>query len=209
MKKPNMIVILADDLGYGDLGCYGSTVNHTPNCDGLASSGIRFRDFHAPAAKCVPSRAGLLTGCHPYRDDVMHRDDAIPWRERPFPVKSMAAMLREQDYATALIGKWHLGMENGCHPLDQGFDYYYGTPSSNDNPAPPGTIHNHELFRRCEKKSFPIELFRMRELVECPADQELFIQRYTKEAVEWITTNADRPFFLYLAQNAPHVPVFP
>jgi arylsulfatase A-like enzyme len=100
-------------------------------------------------------------------------------------------------------------MDEGHHPLDQGFDYYYGTPSSNDTPAPSRWKHNYELFRTCEKDTFPIDLIRMRDVIECPADQELFIQRYTAEAGRFISAQMNTPFFLYLAHNAPHVPVFP
>ena len=203
MRKPNIIIILADDLGYGDLGCYGSIAHRTPHCDALAAGGIRFTDFHAAAAWCVPSRVGLMTGCHPYRSDMR------PWNTTPLPVRSLAAMLREAGYSTALVGKWHLGMKEGCHPLEQGFDYYYGTPGSNDVPPPEGRIHNLELFRTCGQLDFPVQLFRMGQMIECPADQELFVQRYTAEAKRWISENKENPFFLYLAHNAPHVPVFP
>ena len=118
-------------------------------------------------------------------------------------------MFKEVSYSTALIGKWHLGFDKGAHPLDQGFDFYYGTPGSNDVPAPKGKMHNAELFRSCDKLTFPIQLYNMREMIECPADQELFIKRYTEQTTKWITEQKDRPFFLYLAHNSPHVPVFP
>lgn len=128
--KPNIIVIMVDDMGYGDAGCYGNTTIATPNIDSLAAGGLRFADFYAAGAWCMPSRMGLMTGVHPYRGGFSLRG---------FGEKiTMAEILKRRGYATALIGKWHLGMREGLHPLEQGFDYYYGTPGSNDVPAPEG-----------------------------------------------------------------------
>ena len=123
----NIIIALCDDLGYGDLGCYGNEEIATPNIDALAESGLRCTDYYAPDATCVPSRKGLMTGVHPYRDGIRNKELL---RTRTM----LPAMLRNRGYSTSLIGKWHLGMEQGLHPLDQGFDYFYGTEGSNDPP---------------------------------------------------------------------------
>ena len=126
-QPPNIIYIMADDLGYGDLGCYGSKLNRTPHIDALAAGGLRLTDFHA-APWCAPSRRALMTGCHASR----------PWKNALGNVGRLAdaitlpELLETKGYATALLGKWHLGMGKGLHPLDQGFDYWYGTPGSND-----------------------------------------------------------------------------
>jgi len=191
-EKPNIIYIMADDLGYGDLGCYGSKLNSTPNIDRLADQGIRFTDFHA-ASWCLPSRRALMTGCHPMRAN-------LKLAERT----TIAEMLKEKGYATALIGKWHLGMKEGTHPLDQGFDYWYGTEGSNDWDGPG---HNYEQFRDTPEEGWQTPLYINREKVGiCPQSQ--FTKRYTRETVRLIKENKDNPFFIYLAHNMPHVPIF-
>ncbi len=197
-EKPNIILIMADDLGYGDLGCYGSKLNSTPNIDRMAEQGIRLTDFHA-ASWCAPSRIALMTGCQPNRPGLMGRKGT----KRAERI-TVAEMLKEQGYATALIGKWHLGMGKGNHPLDQGFDYWYGTKGSNDwdGPRP-----NYGSFKNAPESAWKTPVYRNREnLGVCPQSQ--FTQRYTKETVRLIKENKDKPFFIYLAHNMPHVPVF-
>jgi arylsulfatase A len=200
-SRPNIIYILTDDLGYGDLGCYGSHVNRTPNIDRIAEQGVRFTDFHA-SAWCLPSRCGLITGCHPNRPGLMGHDNR-KLAERI----TLADMLKAEGYSTSLIGKWHLGMEKGTHPLDQGFDYWYGTEGSNDwdGPAP-----HFSAFRDAPESAWKTPLYRDRDrLGVCPQSQ--FTQRYTRETVRLIKEskgNKDRPFFIYLSHNMPHVPIF-
>ncbi|OVE74001.1 hypothetical protein BVX94_02005, partial [bacterium B17] len=196
--KPNIIYILADDLGYGDLGCYGSKLNDTPNLDRMAKGGMRFTDFQA-ASWCAPSRAALMTGCHPNRPGLFGR------RSPKFVERvTLAEMLKELGYATALIGKWHLGMGKGQHPLSQGFDYWYGTRGSNDWDGPPP---NYPSFRNAPEKAWKTPVFRNRKNEGvCPQSQ--FTKRYTEEAIKQIKTQKDKPFFIYLAHNMPHVPVF-
>jgi arylsulfatase A len=203
---PNIILIFVDDMGYGDLACYGNPKNRTPNIDRLAAEGQRWTSFYASGAVCVPSRRGLMSGRHPaFLNGVRFvdiRDQLLP------------AMLKEQGYATAILGKWHLAgypedfTKSPMHPLECGFDYHYGTPGSNDVPAPVGKKQTRALFDVTEKFTFQVPLIRGREIVEFPADQELFTKRYTKEAVNWIAENKDKPFFLYMAHNMPHAPVF-
>ncbi len=201
-KQPNFIVILADDLGYGDLGCYGNQTIATPNVDLLAKTGMRFTDFYAAGAWCLPSRKGLMTGLHPYRGGLRFGSEFSNRQILP-------EMLSKAGYATALLGKWHLGMEEGLHPLDQGFDYFYGTAGSNDPKTTTGKIQVYETFRTARKEEdWPVSLIRGRDEIEMPAKQSLFTQRYTKEAIHFIAQNKNRPFFLYLAHNMPHVPIF-
>lgn len=203
---PNIILIFVDDMGYGDLACYGNPKNRTPNIDRLAAEGQRWTSFYASGAVCVPSRRGLMSGRHPAFINMVRfvdiRDQLLP------------SMLKKQGYATAILGKWHLAgypedfTRSPMHPLECGFDYHYGTPGSNDVPAPAGKKQTRALFDVTEKFTFQVPLIRGREIVEFPADQELFTQRYTKEAVDWIAAHKDDPFFLYMAHNMPHAPVF-
>jgi len=199
-KELNVIYILADDLGYGDLGCYGSRLNDTPHIDRLAANGLRMTDFQA-SAWCAPSRRGLMTGCHPNR----------PWDNEKGKWGRLAdavvipELLKEAGYRTALIGKWHLEMSEGLHPLDQGFDYWCGTRGSNDWDGPPP---NYESFRSAPEESWKTPLYVDRESQGAVVPQSGFIKRYTEEVVRIIEADNDKPFFVYLAHNMPHVPVF-
>ncbi len=204
--QPNVVLIFVDDMGYGDLGCYGNKLNKTPNIDRLAKQGQRWTSFYSSGATCVPSRRGLMTGRHP---TLIGKADLVGARD-----KLMPAMLKQHGYATAILGKWHLAgypqdfTSSPMHPLECGFDYHFGTPGSNDVPAPKGKVQNREVFDTCDKFTFQVPLIRGREQVEFPANQELFTSRYTEEAVHWIEQNKDQRFFLYLAHNMPHAPVF-
>ena len=206
--RPNIVLIFVDDMGYGDLGCYGNKRNKTPNIDRLAAEGQRWTSFYSSGAVCAPSRTGLMTGRHPALF-AAGRNNLAKVRD-----KLMASMLKKQGYATAILGKWHLAgypqdfSKSPMHPLECGFDYHFGTPGSNDVPAPPGKRQTRNLFDACDKFTFKVPLIRGRKLIEVPADQELLTKRYTQEAVKWIGTNKEKPFFLYLAHNMPHAPVF-
>lgn len=205
-KGPNIVLIFVDDLGYGDIGCFGNKKTKTPNLDRLAKDGQKWTSFYASGATCVPSRRGLMTGCHPAllgkSRFVEHRDQLLP------------AMLKKRGYATAILGKWHLAgypkdfTTSPMHPLECGFDYHFGTPGSNDVPPPPGKKQTREVFDNCDKFSFPVPLIRGRKVVENPVNQELLTKRYTEEAVKWIKAKKDERFFLYLAHNMPHAPIF-
>lgn len=203
---PNIVLIFVDDMGYGDLGCYGSRRNRTPNIDRLAAQGQRWTSFYSSGATCVPSRRGLMTGRHPV---LMGRANLVQARDR-----LLVAMLKRHGYATAILGKWHLAgyprdfTTSPMHPLECGFDYHFGTPGSNDVPAPPGKRQTRALFDICNKFTFQVPLIRGRKVVELPTDQELLTSRYTAEAVKWIKQKREKPFFLYLAHNMPHAPVF-
>ena len=205
--RPNIVLIFVDDMGYGDLGCYGNKRNKTPNIDRLAAEGQRWTSFYSSGAVCVPSRTGLMTGRHPHL--FLGKRDLPKTRD-----KLMAAMLKKQGYNTAILGKWHLAgypkdfAESPMHPLECGFDYHFGTPGSNDVPAPQGKRQTRSVFDQCDKFTFKVPLIRGRKLIEVPTDQELLTKRYTQEAVKWIGTNKNKPFFLYLSHNMPHAPVF-
>lgn len=197
--QPNMIVIYMDDLGYGDIGCFGSTKNRTPVIDQMARDGMRFTDFYVTSGVCTPSRSSLMTGCYPRRVN-MHIDENGKWVLFPVARKGLhpdevtvAEVLKEQGYATACIGKWHLGDQPGFLPTDQGFDFYYGIPYSND-------MH---------RKFAPLPLLRNATVIEAPVQQKSVTRRYTDEAIAFIERHAEQPFFLYLPHTAVHLPLFP
>lgn len=203
---PNIILIFVDDLGYGDLACYGNETIKTPNLDRLATEGQRWTSFYASGSTCVPSRTGLMSGRHP---SLLAKKKLPADRDALMP-----AMLKRAGYTNAILGKWHLAgypkdfTKSPMHPLECGFDYHYGTPGSNDVPAPPGKRQTRDVFDTCDKFSFPVPLIRGREQLELPTDQELLTKRYTEEAVKWIEAKKGKRFFLYLAHNMPHAPVF-
>jgi arylsulfatase A-like enzyme len=213
--KPNIVIILADDLGYGDLGCYGHPSVRTPNLDRMAAQGMRFTDFYTAAEVCTPSRAALLTGRYPIRSGMCHDKFRVLRREStghlPEEEITLAEQLKGQGYATALIGKWHLGVWSNNptgHPSRHGFDYNFGLPHSNDmNPAPgapkgaPGRLEQDPAW-------WQAPLYRGQELIEKPADQTTLTRRYTEEAIRFINEKKDGRFFLYLAHTFPHVPLF-
>jgi arylsulfatase A len=200
---PNLIVILADDLGYGDLGCYGSKVIATPRLDRMAREGIRFTDFYVASPFCSPSRAALLTGRLPARCGVPYV--LFPSEHTGLPPEevTMAEMLKSAGYATACIGKWHLGWRSGLRPQNQGFDESFGVRHSNDaDEWTPGRAF-HQLT--------DFEPFALREgdrVVEQPVDQALLTEKYTRRALDFIRQHRERPFFLYLPHTMPHVPQY-
>ena len=199
--RPNVVVIFFDDLGYGDLGAFGSTAVETPEIDRLAAGGIALDHYYAAASFCTPSRAGLLTGRWPIRTTLTHivfpqghpidtglRVMGSPVR-LPADEITMAEALQLAGYSTGMVGKWHLGDASPSLPNDFGFEYYYGLLHSND--------------------MVPIPVYRNGEVVEeHPPDQTTLTQRYTDEAVSWIARNADGPFFLYFAHTFPHIPLY-
>ncbi len=211
---PNIVIILADDLGYGDLGCYGSPNIRTPNLDRMASEGMRFTEFYSAAEVCTPSRAALLTGRYPIRSGMCNdqfrviRNNStggLPAQEITLP-----QALKARGYATACIGKWHLGnwaINPAHHPRQHGFDYYFGLPHSNDmNPTNAPERATSRLDQ--DPKWWNAPLYRNEELIERPADQTQLTRRYTEEAAKFIRENKARSFFLYLPHSFPHVPLF-
>jgi len=217
-RKPNFIVIFADDQGYQDMACFGSPKIKTPNFDRMAAQGMKFTDFYAVASVCSPSRAGLLTGCYPPRvglTRVLFPGNKIGLNPREITI---ADMLKAAGYATACIGKWHLGHLPRFLPTAQGFDSYYGIPYSNDMTIDPKMALASDIVLREgvtaeDMKSVrpgrnKVPLLRKDRVVEYPADQSTLTRRYTEESIRFITANKDRPFFLYLPHTLPHVPLF-
>jgi len=192
--RPNFIIIFTDDQGYQDVGCFGSPLMKTPNLDRMAAEGMKFTDFYVAAAVCSPSRVALLTGCYPPRvsiTKVLFPKDTIGLNVAEITI---ADILKARGYVCACVGKWHLGHLREFLPMQQGFDYYYGIPYSNDM-----------QIERGDKSGPP--LMKNEEIIEHPADQATLTQRYTKQAIKFITENKDWPFFLYLAHTMPHVPL--
>lgn len=188
-STPNIIIILADDMGFGDVGVNGATRISTPNIDAMAKTGVNFTQFYASANVCTPSRAGLMTGRYPIRTqlgyNVLKADDT---RGLPASEETLAALAKRAHYSSKLIGKWHLGRLPEFAPMNYGFDEFYGVPYSNDMPG--------------------FALYRGQEIIEQPVDQSTLTQRYTQEAVEFIRSQAKRPFFLLLAHTMPHIPLY-
>ncbi len=191
-RPPNVVIIFADDLGYGDLGCYGHPTIRTPNLDRMAREGLRLTQFYVAECVCTPSRAALLTGRLPIRNGMCSDTKRVLFTDSlgglPHEEITIAEVLKDRGYATGCVGKWHLGHLPQFLPLRQGFDSYFGIPYSNDMK--------------------PTYLVRGEEKVEEPVEQTTITARYTDEAVKFIRENRERPFFLYLPHNFPHTPLF-
>ena len=191
-QPPNVVFILADDLGYGDLGCYGHPKFRTPRIDRLASEGVRLTQFNTPAPFCAPTRAALLTGRYPFRCGMTANPapDATPAADAvalPASEVTLAQVLKTAGYATALFGKWHLGHHAGSLPTDRGFDEYLGIPYSND--------------------MRPAHLLEGSKVVEYPVVQATLTERLSKRAADFIRRSAGQPFFLLYADPMPHKPL--
>lgn len=214
--RPNIVIILADDLGWGDLGCYGHPTLRTPNLDRMAREGMRFTEFYVAGEVCTPSRAALLTGRYPIRSGMCHDRFRVLRRESagglPAGELTIARALKGRGYATGAIGKWHLGNYMNVpeyHPLRYGFDSYLGLPHSNDmNPVPGKAPKGAPGMLEQDPAWWKPALYRNEELLEQPTDQTKLTRRYTEEAVRFIGDHAAQPFFLYLAHTFPHVPLF-
>ena len=203
MQKPNIIVINCDDLGYGDLACYGSPVNKTPALDRMAKEGIRFTDFYMASPVCSPSRGAMLTGCYPPRIGFGSFDGkwvlfpGMPIGLNPSETTT-ATLLKEAGYATKIVGKWHCGDQPEFLPTRHGFDSYYGIPYSND------------MGRQKEDDVYPpLPLLRDEEVIQAQPDQRGITERYVEESVRFIRENKEKPFFLYFAHMHVHLPHYP
>ena len=225
-KRPNIVLINFDDLGYGDLSCYGNQLIQTPVMDSLAAQGIRMTDFYSCSPVCSPSRAGLLTGRFPKRAHAAahvyfpnnhpiadYRKMRNLTNEIPKDEILIAEILKANGYKTSLIGKWHLGDLEGYLPNDFGFDHFYGVRYSNDM-IPLHIYQNEEILVRDEKQlvdnKFPYGYYNMDTPITGKAtDQTKLTENYTQEANNFITRNKEQAFFLYLSHSFPHVPHFP
>jgi arylsulfatase len=191
-----VVIIFADDLGYGDLGCYGGK-NPTPHLDRMAREGMRFTDFYVPQAVCSASRTGLLTGCYPNRIGILgalgpSARHGIHEREL-----TLGELFKGRGHATAIFGKWHLGQHPQFLPTRHGFDEYYGLPYSND------------MWPKHPTTRFPdLPLIEGEKILAHNPDQSQLTTAYTERAVRFIAKNKDRPFFLYVPHAMPHVPLF-
>lgn len=210
-RPPNFIIILADDQGYGDLGSYGHPTLRTPNLDRMAAEGQRWTSFYA-APVCTPSRAQLMTGRLAVRTGlaggVLFPDSTGGLQPDEITI---AEVLKARGYATAAVGKWHLGVVPEYLPMNQGFDSYFGIPYSNDMDQTGGTLSADERFRRymdAKIEYFNVPLMRNGTIIERPAEQTTITKRYTDEGIQFIRAHRNQPFFLYLAHNLPHMPLF-
>ena len=192
-SQPNILLIYVDDLGYGDLASFGHPVIKTPNLDALVDDGLKLTNYYAPSALCSASRAGLLTGRHPYRTGIeswIPKDSEIYLRSEEI---TLAEVLKSAGYATALIGKWHLNSDLGSddepQPLDQGFDYFYG----------------HNAFQIPSNRN-PTNIYRGKEAL--PKQEGYTADLYANEAIAWLEQHDDdAPFFLFLSMAEPHTTI--
>ena len=187
-RPPNFIVIMADDLGWGDIGVNGASMIETPNIDRIGREGVQLTSFYAGANVCTPSRAALLTGRYPIRSGMQHvimphSRDGLPKSEITLP-----EILKDAGYTTGMVGKWHLGHYDEHWPTVHGFDEFFGVAYSNDMQ--------------------PFDLYHHKTVVQTPADQRELTKRYAAAASQFIADNADTPFFLYYAETFPHIPLF-
>ncbi|MEN3944172.1 sulfatase [Prosthecobacter sp. SYSU 5D2] len=208
---PNVVIIFTDDLGYGDLGCYGSPTIRTPNLDRMAAEGLRLTDFYSASEVCSPSRAALLTGRYPIRSGMYGKRRVLFPNSTgglPDAEVTIAEALKDKGYKTAHIGKWHLGIHPGSRPLDQGFESSFGLPYSNDMDGIKGKTPRGSGSPTPPEDGWNVPLIRDGEIIEQPAVQTTLTKRYTEEAVKFITEKKDSPFFLFMAHSFPHVPLF-
>jgi len=217
-EQPNFIIIFTDDQGYGDLGSFGSKSIKTPNIDRLATEGRKFTSFMVASPVCTPSRAALLTGCYPKRIG-MHQHVLFPTSKKGLNPKehTIADQLSALGYATACFGKWHLGHHPEVLPTSNGFDTYFGIPYSNDmnhpdnKGKPQGGFAGMDILWKDPMSTltkWKTPLIEDTTIVELPVDQRTVTRRYTQKAIEFVTENKDKPFFVYLPHSMPHIPLY-
>lgn len=195
-QRPNVVIVFTDDQGYQDVGCFGSPDIKTPHLDRMAAEGMRFTDFHSAAPVCSASRAALMTGCYPQRVGIT----GVLFPDAPIGINpdetTIAEVLKSRGYATAIVGKWHLGDAPEFLPTRHGFDEYFGLPYSNDM-HPPNKAREYP----------PLPLIRGEKAIETDPDQSQLTARYTQYAIDFIERHKDGPFFLYLPHTMPHMPI--
>ena len=196
-QKPNFILIYCDNLGYGDIGCFGSTKHKTPHLDQMAAEGLKLTSYYSASGVCTPSRAALMTARYPRRvglDNPDH-DGAVLRPVSPNGLNpneiTIAEVLKEAGYTTGIIGKWHLGDQPEFLPTRQGFDSFFGIPYSDD-------------MTPREGKPWPeLPLMDNETVIEAPVDRDYLTKRYTERAIDFLKANQEKPFFLYLPQAMP------
>ena len=214
-RPPNFVVIFCDDLGYGDIGSFGHPIIQTPNIDRMVVQGQKWTQFYVADPVCTPSRAALLTGRYPIRNGMTSSKRHVLFPDSPngLPLEELtiAEILKPQGYSSAAIGKWHLGHLPKFLPQQQGFDYYYGIPYSNDMDSDQWGKYlklsqDPNYFSKTE--FFNVPLIENTQVIERPADQTTITKRYTQKAIQFIEQSKSKPFFLYLAHSMPHIPLF-
>lgn len=218
VSTPNLILIFADDQGYGDLSCFGSTKIKTPNIDRIAEKGRKFTNFMVASPVCTPSRAALMTGCYPKRVG-MHKHVLFPSSTKGLNPSehTLADHFKAMNYATACFGKWHLGHHKEVLPTANGFDTYYGIPYSNDmnhpdnKGKPKGGPEGMDLLWKDPESTltkWKTPLVLDEEIIELPVDQRTITRRCTQKTIDFIKENKDSPFFIYLPHSMPHIPLY-
>src|SRR6476619_1269212 len=198
IRQPNVVLFFVDNLGNGDIGCFGSKLHRTPHIDRLAKEGTKFTSFYVASGVCTPSRAALMTGCYPPRVGMHVSGEGLPVL-RPLDTKGLhpdemtiAEVLKAAGYATCIFGKWHLGDQPEFLPTRQGFDVFFGTPYSDDQ------------TKDKQPNMWPeLPLVRNETVIEAPVDRNYLVKRCTEEAIDFIQKNRDRPFFVYVPHTMP------
>jgi len=212
LAQQNFVVIFADDLGWGDIGPFGHPTVATPHLDRMAAEGQKWTQFYVAASVCTPSRAGILTGRLPVRSGMASDARRVLFPDSsgglPHSEITIAEVLKEKNYATAAVGKWHLGHLPEWLPMQQGFDSYFGIPYSNDMDGVELDLTRRERFWNPKSEYWNVPLLENETEVERPANQNTITKRYAEKAVEFIRQSKDKPFFLYLAHSMVHVPLF-
>ena len=215
-RSPNFVIIFCDDLGWGDLGCFGNPTIRTPHLDRMAAEGQKWTQFYVAAPVCTPSRAALMTGRYPIRNGMTSGKRAVLFPDSggglaPAEV-TVAEMLKQKKYATGIFGKWHLGHLPPFLPTAQGFDTYFGIPYSNDMDRVGGKNYRAEVVKNADYypdiAHYHVPLMRDQQIIERPADQNTLTRRYTEEAIHFIHAHQNEPFFVYLPHSMPHIPLF-
>lgn len=210
--KPNIVLINFDDLGYGDLGCYGSKLNRTPVIDKLAKEGMLFTDYYAPSPVCSPSRGALMTGCYPKRIGFAEfNGGGVLFPGAPIGInhneETIAGMLKRGGYSTMIVGKWHCGDQPEFLPTNYGFDHYYGLPYSNDM-GRQRRLWNNATMDEIDRNYPPLPLVEDKEVIQEQPDQHKLIERYVEKSIRFIRDNKENPFFLYFAPLQVHLPLY-
>lgn len=215
-QPPNFIVIFADDMGYGDLSSFGHPTIQTPHLDRMVREGQKWTQFYVAAPVCTPSRAALLTGRYPIRNGMTSKKKGVLFPNSsgglPQSEVTIAEVLKQKNYATAAIGKWHLGHLPQFLPMAQGFDQYFGIPYSNDmNATVNWSVYGSNVSDpryQATTEMYNVPLMENEKVIERPANQHTITRRYTERALAFIEDKQEEPFFLYLAHSLPHIPLF-